>query len=401
MAEDHPPYHLAQMQNADIDAWNVWRQEYPDLPLDFSNDELENAHLWRINLNHATFTEANLSFAILSSADMSYVNLDRANLNRASLVQTDLRYATLRNARIDNANLLQCNLQNAVLPNVILRDSNLYRANLAEACLTGAYMSGANLQFANLSGVDLRGADLQFVDMSGANLSGADLRGADLRSSILNGVILDRANLTGCIIHGMGISSTRSMNDACALDLVVTNYEPGWREPRITVDDLGMAQLLSVLLYNPHICQMIDLVGRQIVLIMGTFPHEREAVLEVIKEEVRGCGYLPLVVYLEESLRDQASDMINLLRPLPRYILLDLTRINILALETFIADATRFVPIQSFLIEGSQTAEISFIEGCLYRYHWCLPLQRFEHPQALRASFQQRIIEPVEQSSLI
>ena len=59
-----------------------------------------------------------------------------------------------------------------------LSGANLYGADLSRAYLSGANLSGADLSRAYLSGADLSGADL-----SGANLSTADLSGADLSTA--------------------------------------------------------------------------------------------------------------------------------------------------------------------------------------------------------------------------
>jgi Pentapeptide repeats (8 copies) len=66
----------------------------------------------------------------------------------------------------------------AVKSRANLYGANLYGANLSGANLYGANLSGANLSGANLSGADLSDANLSRADLSGANLYGADLSGA-------------------------------------------------------------------------------------------------------------------------------------------------------------------------------------------------------------------------------
>ena len=69
------------------------------------------------------------------------------------------------------ANLYGANLYGADLSGADLSGADLYGADLSGADLSGADLSGANLSGANLSRADLSRADL-----SGANLSGADLK---------------------------------------------------------------------------------------------------------------------------------------------------------------------------------------------------------------------------------
>ena len=65
-------------------------------------------------------------------------------------------------------------LELAVKSRADLSGADLSRADLSGADLSGAYLSGADLSGANLSGADLSGANLSRADLSGANLSGAE-----------------------------------------------------------------------------------------------------------------------------------------------------------------------------------------------------------------------------------
>ena len=71
-------------------------------------------------------------------------------------------------------------LELAVKTKADLSGANLSDANLSDANLGDAYLSGANLSGANLRGANLGGAYLRGANLGGANLSGAYLRGANL-----------------------------------------------------------------------------------------------------------------------------------------------------------------------------------------------------------------------------
>jgi uncharacterized protein YjbI with pentapeptide repeats len=75
----------------------------------------------------------------------------------------------------------------AVKTGANLSGANLYGANLSRAYLSGADLSRANLSGADLSGADLSRADLSRANLSGSDLSGADLSRADLYGSDLSG----------------------------------------------------------------------------------------------------------------------------------------------------------------------------------------------------------------------
>ena len=78
--------------------------------------------------------------------------------------------ANLSEADLSGANLYVANLSGANLSEADLSRANLSRANLSEADLSRANLSGANLSRANLSGVNLSEADLSRADLSEVNL---------------------------------------------------------------------------------------------------------------------------------------------------------------------------------------------------------------------------------------
>jgi hypothetical protein len=91
MADDE---HVALLKQ-DVDAWNKWRDQNPNIRPDLSK-----ANLW----------EADLSGAILSGADLSKANLNEADLSgaylgKAVLSGVDLCMANLRGARLGGAHL--------------------------------------------------------------------------------------------------------------------------------------------------------------------------------------------------------------------------------------------------------------------------------------------------------
>ena len=80
---------------------------------------------WKLAVEAAVKSRANLSCADLSRADLPGANLSGANLFRADLSDSDLSTADLSRAHLSRA--------------------NLYCADLSRADLSGANLSGANL----------------------------------------------------------------------------------------------------------------------------------------------------------------------------------------------------------------------------------------------------------------
>jgi uncharacterized protein YjbI with pentapeptide repeats len=221
MANDE---HVRLLLKEGVAAWNVWRDENPNLRPDLSDEylseeNLREANLRETNLRGAILRETNLGGAKLiqanlRGADLQGANLSGANLHLAFLREANLRLANLRGAHLWTADLARADLRDANLQEAefrwaMLQEANLQGANLIGADLREANLSGAefyraplfesegdvNLSKANLSGAKLSHPDLRGVDLSGANLQEANLEGANLRKANLRGAHLWKADL--------------------------------------------------------------------------------------------------------------------------------------------------------------------------------------------------------------
>jgi TIR domain-containing protein/pentapeptide repeat protein len=100
----------------DVQVWNQWRVEHPDVQID------------------------------LSSANLSYANLSSANLSYAELIDTDLSYANL-----SYADFFAANLSNVDLCTTILNGTVFYSSNLSNVDLSGAALSNVVFGYIDLS----------------------------------------------------------------------------------------------------------------------------------------------------------------------------------------------------------------------------------------------------------
>src|SRR6266446_5548994 len=226
--------HLDLLKHS-IENWHGWRKQHPEILPDLS--------------------EANLSTANLSAADLSRANLTGTNLVTAHLWRADL---TL---------------------------TNLSRANL-----TGANLMAANLGRADLTGADLSHANLMAANLTGANLMAANLTGADLSRATLVSTNCTKAILTDCRIYGISAWDVE-LQGATQNSLIIAGHE----QPLISVDNLKIAQFIYLLLNNQEIRDVIDIVAKKFVLILGRFTLERKKVLDALRDELRQHNYLPIL----------------------------------------------------------------------------------------------------------
>jgi len=83
-------------------------------------------------------------------------------------------------------NTFKITIEKAIASSANLRYADLSSANLRSADLRSANLRSADLRSADLSSADLRSADLRSADLRYADLRSADLRSADLRSANLD-----------------------------------------------------------------------------------------------------------------------------------------------------------------------------------------------------------------------
>lgn len=151
--------------------------------------DLSRANLNQANLSNSNLIDANLSSAQLIGADLSYANLSKAKLTGANLVSADFYRVELSGGRLAQAIAKAANFQGANFFNTTLGAADLQGADFREADLSNANLQNANLSATNLSGANLRNAQLQNANLQDADLTGADLRGANLTEANVQGAI--------------------------------------------------------------------------------------------------------------------------------------------------------------------------------------------------------------------
>jgi uncharacterized protein YjbI with pentapeptide repeats len=375
-----------------------------DLGAAFLSDaNLSGADLDHAELTHAKLGGANLSGANLSEAELWYAKLGGANLSGANLSKSDLRYAELGGAdlsganlsgsqllwaNLSGANLSEANLSGANLFHAVLTQANLSGTNLSEAELTHAKLGGLNLSLVQLAGAKLMYANLGGANLSGANLSGADLTGANLREAVLVETDLANAVLNDCQVYGISAWNVRLSQGTMQIDLTITAEG----EPKITVDNIEVAQFVYLLLHNEKIRNVIDTVTSKVVLILGRFTPDRKAVLDALRKELRLRGYVPILFDFEPSARRDITETVTLLARMSLFIIADLTEPSSIPKELEAIVPHLAVPVQPLLEGGRPYAMFTDY----WKYDWVLPVHRYDGLDALLRTLADKVIVPAE-----
>jgi TIR domain/Pentapeptide repeats (8 copies) len=168
------PEHFSALKQG-VPAWNLWRENNPDILPDLSGAQLHRAHLASANLSHCRMAGILLQEAVLSGA-----HLEGADLREADFLRADLSDANLSGTNSASAVFFQANLRGAILDR-----SKLYGAELRAARLVDVSFSGADLTVADLRSSDLSGARFDGADLGGANLTSATVAGTDFAGAIV------------------------------------------------------------------------------------------------------------------------------------------------------------------------------------------------------------------------
>ena len=229
----YPPF--ANLTGSDLSQkeakWSLNNADLDSVIADqLSGANLKYASAYGAFFANADLAAADLTGALLDSADLSQANLRAARLSGAQLEGAGLDQSNLTGAQLDSANqkhahLIGATLTEANLPGTDLKHAHLIGATLNKANLTGTDLSYADLHEADLRGAVLRGAVLEDADLSKANLgpdideyiewwvtttdlTGAKLKGAKLNGAKLNGAILHNAELTDATLDGADLTYT-------------------------------------------------------------------------------------------------------------------------------------------------------------------------------------------------
>jgi uncharacterized protein YjbI with pentapeptide repeats len=351
--------HLARLKQG-VTAWNEWRKAHPEIKPDLTGAILSRESRFRVY-----YTRPRITGQHLSGADLSHSILSEADFTCADLSGADLTEAYLYRAEFYSADLFEAKLIKANLSNAILSGTSLINADLS-----GASLDGANLRGAHLTGADLTGANLAFADLSLSHLHGANLSKADLKGTRLMMTNFEGANLTGCSVYGISAWDV-NLTGAQQSELVITAPD----EPVITVDNLEVAQFIYLLLHNEKIREVIDTITSKAVLILGRFTPERKAMLDAIREALRGRNLLPIMFDFTVPAGQRTLETVSTLAHMARFVIADLTDAKSVLQELqAIVPNNPSVPVQPLLL-ASQEEPGMF--DFFRRFPWVLETYRY------------------------
>lgn len=316
-------------------------------------DYIESLTAPAIDLQGATFTDV----------CVGYVDLRGTRLDKVTFDHDKLYWTALKGAKLEAASLRE-----AQLPEGRLLEADLRRADLTKANLVGADLSGANLA----------GTILRDTCLAGANLEGASLVGADVQG----------CQLDGARVYGVAAWDLKG-RPRSSKDLVVTPDSL----PRITADDIRVAQFIYLLVNNPEIRNVLDTVTRKVVLLLGRFTPERKAILDALRDALRHQNLVPVLFDFEQATDRDITETITLLARMARFVIADLTEPASIPQELQAIAPDVAVPIRLIVQENHEPYSMS---KDLKKHHWVIRPYRYSDKGDLLAHLKTHIIDVAE-----
>ena len=331
----HPmanPDHIRRLR-AGVPSWNSFRYANPSFRPDLSNADLSRTDLLGADLRDANLASAKFSESIL---------------NRACLTQSDLRRADFTKAALYNAYSVAANFGGADLRDIRANHTIFRGSDFSNADLTGGSFISADLPNAIMRSTRMQGCNLSYSNLAKSDLSDAQAQGAHFDAAILVEANLTRTNLAGASIHGIAAWDL-TLKDTVQTDLRISKPD----QPLISVDNIEVAQFVYLLLNSPKIREVIETVGRKLVLILGRFTAARKEVLEAVRDGLRANNYIPMLVDFDVPSNRDVTETVSTLAHMARFIVADITEPRSVPQELMaIVPSLPSVPVQPLLLES-------------------------------------------------
>jgi hypothetical protein len=172
-------------------------------------------------------------------------------------------------------------------------------------------------------------------------------------------------------------------------NLIIT--KPG--EPKITVDNIEVAQFVHLLLHNARLRDTIDAIGKKGVLLLGRFSDGRIAVLERLCEALRHRDFVPMVFNFERPQTKDFTETIRTLASLSRFVIADITKPRSTSLELQASVPEYMVPFVP-IIECGEEPFAMFRDLWVKHRLWVLDPISYISADELVKGLDQAIIQP-------
>jgi hypothetical protein len=215
------------------------------------------------------------------------------------------------------------------------------------------------------------------------------MTGADLRGAYLVGTKIHKVSVSGSNIYGINVWDIEGeFQDQ--KDLVITRP---W-EPKITVDNIKVAQFIYLILNNEQIRDVINTLTSKSVLILGRYAiPERKAILDALRNKLREYDLLPIVFDFDRPVDKDFTETIKTLAGISYFVIADITNPKSSPLELQATVPDYQIPFVPIIQEGENP--FAMMVDLQKKYPWVLPTRSYDSIATLMSALKPGIIDPV------
>ena len=163
-------------------------------------------------------------------------------------------------------------------------------------------------------------------------------------------------------------------------------------DAHVTVEGLEVAQFLYLLLNNKQLRDVIDTIGKKMVLILGRFNSERKKVLDAMRGKLCKLGYVPVVFDFPRPTQRDFTETVRLLAGMSRFVIADITSPRSIPLELQATVPDCMVPFVPIIQENEEP--FAMFQDLKQRYPWILDVLKYDSPLTLVDVFEGAVVRP-------
>lgn len=251
------------------------------------------------------------SYEVKNNRDLRWINLSFEDfekikfkyLEKGELVGPDFSYADLT-----GADFLSAKLMNSDFEGSIIKDTKFHASLIMGSNFKNSIVNNSSFLSANLWGSNFNSAIIRDSDFNGCNLSNVDLSNAEI---------------SNCYIYGISAWEIKRNDSTKTNNLIITRRFSKGAE--INVDDIELAQFISLIMDNKKISNLINSMRTKSVLILGSFNNKTKLVLDRIKEVLPNYNLIPIVFDFIPSEKQDLIETVKTIALLSSFVIVDLS----------------------------------------------------------------------------
>ncbi|MDA3859927.1 MAG: pentapeptide repeat-containing protein [Melioribacteraceae bacterium] len=328
--------HIKILQSG-VEKWNLWREQNPKIKPDFRD----------------------INFVDKFPSPNEVYNLP--NIEGCNFINSDLHGVSLRNGIYTN-----CNFDG----------SSINFADLVDAYFQSCSFKNVNMRVTKIGSASFRDchfeeSDLSYCSAQDTSFSGSTFISTKLEHMSFIATDFSNSKLQDCSIYGIS-SWDLILYNAEQKDLIITGED----QPKITVDNIELAQFLYLIINNTKLRNVIDTITSKVILILGNFSPERRIVLDDIRNLLRKSDYIPVMFDFQKPASRNLTETVLTLANMAKFVIADLSSARSIGHELS-ATIPRLQSVNFYPIITKDEREYGMFEE-FTSLNWVKPIMDYE-----------------------